>query len=478
MTNEEKCAAFLLIAISKKAFVIRGVPTDSYKEVFLMLDKIAITKKKLAAAISQLCEVSWMFVKNPGRDFSRERKLPFDKVISFLLAMEGGSLTTELLRYFGCSVNVASTSAFVQQRGKIAPAAFSSLFDLFVQRTDKEQHYKGFRIIAADGSDIQIPTNPSDPYSYFPSVEGRSSYNLLHLDAMYDLLQRTYTDAVLLGQRKANERHALCDMVDRSTLKNVLVIADRGYEGFNLMAHIQEKGWRFLIRIQDVLNSRGIAAGLDLPNTKEFDLFIDLSLTTKNTNDVKKLAQDRNRYKILKTCRDFDFLPSKNRKFDPTVFYNLPFRIVRFQIADGVFETVVTNLDTCDFPPEELKKLYNMRWGIETSFRALKYSVGLLHFHAKKVEYIYQEVFARLIMYNFTELVTSPVIIQKADAKYAYKANFSVAVHVCRQFFLGNVSPPDVEALICKHVTPIRPGRSRPRKMTVKHAVSFIYRVA
>lgn len=44
--------------------------------------------------------------------------------------------------------------------------------------------------------------------------------------------------------------------------------------------------------------------------------------------------------------------------------------------------------------------------------------MGLLHFQAKKVEYICQEVFARLIMYNFTELITSPVIIQKADAKY------------------------------------------------------------
>ena len=99
-------------------------------------------------------------------------------------------------------------------------------------------------------------------------------------------------------------------------------------------------------------------------------------------------------------------------------------------------------------------------------------------FSRKKVEYIYQEDFARLIMYNFSELITSSVIIQKADAKYVYKANFSAAVHVCRQFFLGNVSPPDVEALIRRHVSPIRPGRSRPRKMTVRHAVSFIYRVA
>ena len=443
-----------------------------------MINHINTVKKKLTEAISQLCEVSWMFVKDPERDFTKKRKLPFEKVVSFLLAMEGGTLTTELLKCFGCSPNIASTSAFVQQRGKIDASAFSSLFDLFVQKTNEERRYKGFRLIAADGSDIQIPTDPNDPDSHFPEKEGRSAYNLLHLDAMYDLLRHTYTDAVLLGQRKANERSSLCDMVDRSSMKNVLVIADRGYEGFNLMAHIQEKGWNFLIRIQDVINSRGIAAGLELPDTDEFDLFVDLSLTTKQTNDVKKLAENRNRYKILRTNRDFDYLPATNRKHDPTVFYKLPFRIVRFQITDGVFETVVTNLDRCKFSASELKHLYNMRWGIETSFRELKYTVGLLHFHAKKVEHIYQEVFARLIMYNFTELVTLPVIIQKADCKYAYKANFSVAVHVCRQFFLGNVSPPNVEALIRKYVSPIRPGRSRPRKMTAKHAVSFLYRVA
>ena len=66
-----------------------------------MLDKISIIKKKLTEAITQLCEVSWMFAKDPKRDFKKKRKLPFDRVISFLLAMEGGTLTTELLKYFG-----------------------------------------------------------------------------------------------------------------------------------------------------------------------------------------------------------------------------------------------------------------------------------------------------------------------------------------------------------------------------------------
>ena len=439
---------------------------------------ISSVKQKLDESIAQLCEVSWMFSKKPGIYFTRNRKLPFPKVISCLLSMEGGTLSTEMLKFFGCSADIASSSAFVQQRRKLSMETFPTLFSLFVKKTDSAKLYKGLRLLAADGSDIQIPTNPHHMDSYFPGANGQAPYSLLHLDVMYDLLQHTYMDATLLGQKKANERHSLCNMVDHSTLENVLVIADRGYESYNLMAHIKEKDWKYLIRIQDVLTSRNIAAGMALPDRDEFDLKVNLHLTTKQTREVKQLCEDRNRYRFVPSTSTFDYLPRKNCKADSPVFYELPFRIVRFKITDDTYETVVTNLDTHNFPADELKKLYNMRWGIETSFRELKYTVGLLHFHAKKVEYIYQEVFARLIMYNFTELVTSPVIIQKADTKYAYKANFSVAVHVCRQFFLGNVSPPDVEALIRSHVSPIRPGRSRPRKITTKHAVSFIYRVA
>lgn len=335
--------------------------------------------------------------------------------------------------------------------------------------------YKGFRLLAADGSDIRIPSNPEHTASHYPGANGQASYNILHLDAIYDLLQCTYQDVSLAGDRDANERSVLCQMVDRSSIQNALIIADRGYESYNVMAHIQQKGWKFLIRIQDFLTSRGIAAGLTLPDKDEFDIPIDLSLTTRSTNEVMRLCKDKNRYRYIPSSLVFDFLPKKNSKHDPTIFFTLHFRIVRFKIAEGTYETVLINLDPLTFPQKELKKLYNMRWGIETSFRELKYTVGLLYFHAKKVEYIYQEVFAKLIMYNFTELITSPIISHKADCKYAYKANFTVAVHVCRQFFLGNVSPPDVEAVIRRHVSPIRPGRSRPRNMTVKHTVKYSF---
>ena len=119
-----------------------------------------------------------------------------------------------------------------------------------------------------------------------------------------------------------------------------------------------------------------------------------------------------------------------------------------------------------------------MRWGIETSFRELKYAIGLNYFHSKKVEYITQEIYARVILYNYCELITMNVVIQQKDTKHIYQMNFTIAIHICRHFLRNDISPPDVETLIQKHLLPVRPGRSDPRKIKAKSAVSFLYRVA
>ena len=440
-----------------------------------MSKQICSVKRKLSEAVEQLCKVSWMFIKNPERDFTRQRKLSFRDTVSFLLCAEGGSLTKELLRFFGCRSDTATSSALIQQRNKIDPAAFSSLFDLFVSKTDKERLYKGFRLFAADGTDIQIPTNSDDAASYYPGAKGQAPYNILHLDAVYDLLCHTYQDAILSGDRLTNEVRSLCRMVDRSPIQQAIVLADRGYESYNLMAHIQEKGWKFLIRIRE---KKGMASGFELPDTAEFDRPVYLSITKQQTKAAKELCKDKNHYRFVPATLVFDYLPQSLPKYSELLFYRLSFRIVRFLIAENTYETIVTNLPQESFPPQELKRLYALRWGIETAFRELKYTIGLLHFHAKKVEYIYQEIFARLIMYNFTEQITSSVILRKESSKFAYRANFSVAVHVCRQFLLGNVSPPQVEALIQRNVSPIRPGRSSPRNLHGKPVVSFLYRIA
>ncbi len=283
-------------------------------------------------------------------------------------------------------------------------------------------------------------------------------------------------DAIVQKRRCSDESGALTDMVDRSAIENALLLADRGYESYNNLAHIQEKEWKYLIRIKD--NTVGIVSGLTLPKASEFDIPFSLKLTRKKTNEVKELFKDKDHYKSVASSQRFDYLPQKSRKHDPTVFYMLSFRIVRFPISDTQCETIITNLDAKSFPLAEIKRTYAMRWGIETSFRDLKYTLGLLHLHTKKVEFVLQKIFAILTMYNFCELITLSVAIQQGQRKHAYKVNFSDAVLICFEFFLRNVPPPDVEVLLLKYISPIRPGRKDTRKPTQKAAFSFSYRVA
>ncbi|HFH1574645.1 TPA: IS4 family transposase, partial [Streptococcus pneumoniae] len=44
---------------------------------------------------------------------------------------------------------------------------------------------------------------------------------------------------------------------------------DRGYESYNLMAHFQEKGWLYIIRIRD--GKQSMPSSFNLPNTECFD---------------------------------------------------------------------------------------------------------------------------------------------------------------------------------------------------------------
>ena len=397
-------------------------------------------------------------------------------MIPFILAFRGGTLNHEIMDFFGLDPSTGTSSAFIQRRSTILPEAFESLFHDFSRSVDENKLYRGLRLLAVDGSDLQIAANPDDPDSYYPGANGQRAYNLLHINAMYDLHQHIYVDALVQKSRKADESAALTAMVDRSAIESALLLADRGYESYNNLAHIQEKGWNFLIRIKD--GTAGIASGLALPATDEFDVPFHLKLINKQSNEVKELLRDKNHYRHITNAIRFDYLPRTSRKHDPAVFFELHFRIVRFPISDTACETIITNLDASAFPLHDIKRLYAMRWGIETSFRNLKHTLGLLHLHAKKVEFVLQEIFAKLTMYNFCELITQSVVIRQAQKKHTYKVNFSDAVHICRQFFLGDVPPPILEAMLMRYISPIRSGRKDTRKLSQKPSASFTYRVA
>lgn len=432
-------------------------------------------KKLLISEINKVASEPHNYCTNPDTDFTRNRKLSMEKMLQGIIGMESKSLTNELLDLFDASAETPSASAFIQQRDKIRPIAFESIFKNFSKKL-MNSFDNDIPVFAIDGSDIQIPTNPTDTESYIAGTNGHKGYNLLHINALYDLNKHIYSDVIIQKARERNEHKAFQELVDCSEITKALIIADRGYESFNSMAHIQEKGWFFLIRVRD--GNNGIKQGLDLPESDCFDVNISLKLTRKKTNAVKELLKDKNHYRMVSSTQPFDFSPLKNKKAEPTRFYELNFRIVRFPISEDIYETVVTNLDEDRYPAIEIKKLYASRWGIETSFRDLKYTVGLLNFHSKKVMCILQEIYAHMIMYNFAEMITSHVAIEKKQRKYTYKANFSVATHICRLFYREKTTPPDLEAIIAKNLIPIRPDRHRERNVKAKIFQGFLYRVA
>ena len=430
------------------------------------------TKRNLTSIIKQMNHSIEDFVKNPGKDFSRNRKLSFETVITLLLSMNGNNLSKELLDYFNYDMTTASSSAFVQQRAKLAPHALEYLFKTFTDSYKRLKTFSGYRLLAVDGSKLNIAHNPNDFDSYIKSSEHARGYNLLHLNALYDLSNKLYLDAQIQPVRKQNETGALIEMVDRSPLlEEVILVADRGYESYNVFAHLEEKGWKYVIRVKD--NSRrSIVSTLNKPSTDEYDESFNLTLTRKQTKEIKSNPQI---YKFLPTNARFDYF-----EINDCLFYDLSFRVVRFKLTEDTYETIITNLDKEEFSLERLKELYHRRWGIETSFRELKYAIGLVNFHAKKMDYIVQEIFAKLTMYNFCEMITLNVMISQNKRKHKYQVNFTAAIHICRHYFRcrDNEILPDIERLIQQYILPIRKGRQDKRKIRYKSTVPFNYRVS
>ena len=424
-------------------------------------------RNSLLSAITKVASDPDNCVARPGRDFTRNRKLPLSTMLQMLIGMGGGSLMKELHEWFGLSAHTASISAFVQQRNKIKPEALECVFHHFLNTVSLPGAYHGYRLLAVDGSDLRLPTNSNDSFSLIQNEEGGKHYNLVHLNAMYDLVNHTYVDAAIQPKKGMNEHAALVSMVDRSKLPgNVIALMDRGYESFNNIAHFQEKDWKYIIRAKD---SYGIITKLEVPNAPEFDVDIVLTLTRRQTKETLELLEKfPTQYRWIQPHTTFDYIKPKESKF-----YDLKFRAVRFQISEEIYETVYTNLSAKEFPVVKIKELYYRRWGIETSFRELKYAIGLASLHGKKKEFMLQEVFARLVLYNYTSLIAHCVEIPEGK-----RVNISVAAYFCRQFLRRKIAPSLVLENIIKHLSPIRPGRQFQRYQNLISPIGFQYRIS
>ena len=436
-------------------------------------------KNSLLQIISDMSSNPNSFFLNPKSDFSRKRKLPFASLIHLMLSMEAGTIRDELLDYFSLQHDTLSNSAFFQQRNKLSQTVFPHIFYSF-DAMYPHSLYKGkYLLLAADGSSFTFTRNPLDEASYYqPTDKSSNGYNQIHVVPLFHLLDKRYLDCVIQPVRRKNEFQALCDLIDRHPYASGQIpvfIADRGFHSLNVFAHAIEHNAYFIIRATDrKMNNLLNADLLKIKEKDNFDIWITRFLTRSRSKKKRQHPERAEQYKVI--CKDvsFDYLiPGRQNE------YEINLRVLRFKISENGYENIITNLPSDEFSPDEIKHLYNLRWGIETSFRELKHVIGARNFHSKNRKYIEMEIWARLILYNYCSIITGHVVVaQKNNNKHIYQVNYSVAYKACHYFFrlhLGE-SPPDVEGLIGKNILPIRPNRNYARQHRFRVPVSFTYR--
>lgn len=394
------------------------------------------------------------------------------------MVSEGSASTkNELLDFFRMDDNAPSASAFNQQRAKLKPEALENVFNQFNSSLASYEKASGYQFIAADGSSFSFFSKPkfaSDDYFVSEGHSAKGFYSM-HLNAFYDLDKHTYTDAVIQPVHHKDEFRAFCEMVDRhdtfSSRKSIF-IGDRGYCSYNNMAHVISKGQFFLFRTKDIY-SKGLVGKFDFPESESFDIRVKVTLVRSHSKKI--LVEGYRRFVDKATTFDYIEYGSRNT-------YELSFRIIRYPLSDSSYECIVTNLPEDEFSPDRIKEVYFSRWGVESSFRKLKYTIGLSNFHAYKPEYIKQEIWARMITYNMTETLINHTVISKKETKYEYKVNFSVAAHICRAFLRPTTKKGQIKvmSLLQKELIPIRSERQYPRLKTAhfRRPRYFIYRAA
>lgn len=172
-----------------------------------------------------------------------------------------------------------------------------------------------------------------------------------------------------------------------------------------------------------------------------------------------------------------DFLNTKHLGY-------LSFRVLKIRTSENTCEYIITNLPGT-FDKEDIKECYHWRWGIELAFRYLKHAAGLLYFHSKKPEFLKQEIYASLVLYNFGILLANEAGAEnrrktrRPENKHLYQVDFSTAlrtiVKYCRR--RPDEKKIDIIRLLGKFVHAVKEDfRQFDRPLRGIGAIYFSYR--
>lgn len=388
-------------------------------------------------------------------DFSRDRKLPMDKIVGLIINMPKRSLSIEIQEFFeslGEDLKASTKGAFSLQRTKVQPLFFEVwnkwLVDCFYHYYgEKVKRWRGFRVQAVDGSTVYL-INKKEVIEYFGTQDNQHvSIPMARVMQIQDILN----DIAVWGAIRPIKESEQAIMAGRVShlFEDSLTLFDRAYPSYALMYLMlnEERPRHFVMRCKTGFN-------------KEVKQFVRSGKNSK-TIELRPTAA------AIATLREHGYTVTSET--------TIQVRMVKIKLSTGETEILLTSLyDERLFTLEDLKYVYGLRWGIETAYYKQKNQQQMEQFSGHRVICIRQDYAAGLFIANLQSLIEKQCehYLQKINAKrkYTYRINRNVSWASLKynivKLFLHNKSEEiliQLQMAFERNIEPVRPGRHNPR---------------
>lgn len=346
-------------------------------------------------------------------DFTRKRKMDFEKVIHYILNKKGLSTNMEINNFFN-KINEdieISAQSLLDQRLKLKAEVFVELNEDYLKgfyseyRETDVKNYKGYILKAIDGTDFEIPNTEKskDVFGRVKAKEGESIPRT-SVSMCYDVLNGYIID-VIPEKYRSNEIYMAKSHMrkDQKITENYnsIYIMDRNYVSFDFLAFLQKSDIKFLSRLN---------LGYYRKETENM----------KTKDEIVEIAHTKERMK-----RKY-FEDEKTREYAKE--NKIEVRILKYVLKTGEEEYLITNLK--EFSYEELFKTYGKRWNIETLYNNLKNKLQIEKFTSSKEEIIKQDIYASTLVYNMVQTMENEATedIEQKNYKHEMKINENISI--------------------------------------------------
>lgn len=351
---------------------------------------------------------------------------------------------------------VVTASALTQARNNFKHEVFIELDKEGIvanvydnENKDLKYWRKKYLLFAVDGSTIILPNHKSLSEEFDRSEKESKKYYQGRASIMYDVLNNIIVDSKLVSIKKGERKLLTEHIKEANEIKEVkekrrIIIADRGYNGYDVFKELIELKESFVFRMP--IDSNIVT---DFVESKEEDKVVELKKTDKDDG--------------------------------------IKVRMIKIKLKTGI-EVIFTNLFDKSIKISDFKELYKLRWGVETRYSIIKDRLDLERFSGKKLEIIKQDFYSTIFISNLETVMITDIneeLEKKSkdkNKKYVYKVAKSGTFNTIKDEVWNLLVNQEIEIddilermkrIFLKDTVPIRENRSFERKKSINNSLSY-----